>query len=99
MNTVAVTEPVLSTVAGRHSAAAGLVAERAGAEKFDAAALAPTFGLIGAPFLAALAATLSARAGRLDALARSHTDQAVGTRAGDLAYRGADEANAQEVRA
>lgn len=99
MKPVAVTEPSLSALAGRQGAAAGIVAERAGAERFDAAALAPAFGLIGAPFLSALAATMSARAGRLDRLSGAHTGQAVATTASAAAYGATEAGNAAGVSA
>lgn len=99
MKPVAVTEPSLSAIAGRQGAAAGIVAERAVAERFDAATLAPAFGVIGAPFLAALAATMSARTTRLDRLAASHTGQAAATTAGAAAYGATEAANAAGVSA
>lgn len=99
MNNLAVAPPVLSTVAGRHSSAAGLIADRAVAERFDAATLAPTFGLIGAPFLAALSAALHTRTARLEDLARAHTGQAASTRAGAAAYAAADTAGGREIQA
>ncbi|MEZ5212656.1 type VII secretion target [Gordonia sp. PP30] len=99
MKNLSVSPPVLSTVAGRHSSAAGLIADRAVAERFDAATLAPTFGLIGAPFLAALSAALHARTGRLDDLARAHAGQAANTLTGAAAYAAADTAGGREMRA
>ncbi len=74
-----------------------MVAQRAVAERFDAAALAPTFGLIGAPFLAALAATMESRASRLDGLAGSHAGQSNATAAGAAGYHLADTAGAAGV--
>lgn len=90
MKPVSIAPPSLSTITGKQSAAAGLVAERAAAERFDTAALVPTFGLIGASFLTALSATMSARTARLDALARSHAAQAQATTTAAAAYRDAD---------
>lgn len=97
MKPLTVNEPTLSTIAGRQTAAAGIVADRALAERFDAAAYAPAFGLIGAPFLSALASTMSTRAARLDSLATAHAGQATATTAAGLAYRGADTAGATET--
>ena len=94
MKPVAVTESALPAIAGRQSTAAGIVADRAVAERLDTAALAPTFGLIGAPFLGALGAAMNARAARLDALAGAHTGQAAATLAGAAAYGAADAAGA-----
>jgi len=87
----------LSGVAGAQSAAAGVVTQQAAAERFDAAELVPTFGLIGAPFLAALAAAMSQRAQRLDTAAAAHAGQAVRTVDAASAYIGADAANANGV--
>ncbi|MFT3663146.1 MAG: type VII secretion target [Gordonia sp. (in: high G+C Gram-positive bacteria)] len=99
MKPLIVTEPTLTTIAGRQTAAAGLVAERAAAERFDAAVFAPAFGLIGAPFLSALASTMSTRAARLDALAAAHAGQAAGTTTAAALYRGTDAAGATEMTA
>lgn len=99
MKPVAVTDSSLSQIAGRQSAAAGIVTERAVAERLDTAALTPTFGLIGAPFLAALGAAMNTRAARLDALAGSHTQQAAATVAAAAGYGSTDAANAAGVSA
>ncbi|AVM00047.1 ESX-1 secretion-associated protein [Gordonia iterans] len=99
MKPLTVNDTSLSAIVGRQSAAAGIVAERALAERFDAAAYAPAFGLIGAPFLSALAAAMSARAARLDSLSAAHTGQAAATTVAGLAYRGTDAAGATEMTA
>ncbi len=99
MQPVTVNPQSLSLVAGRQGAAAGLVAQHAAAERLDVAALAPAFGVIGAPFLAALGATMAARASRLDALTLAHTGQAGATPAAAAAYTGADAAGAVGVGA
>lgn len=92
MSPLSVHPESLSLLAGRQSAAGGLVAGQAAAERFDAAALTPTFGVIGAPFLAAVAAAMSTRAAGLDAAAAGHGAQAAATAAGAAAYLGADAA-------
>lgn len=94
MKPVAVNTPVLYDVAGQQTKAASVVAQRAVAERFDAAVLAPTFGLIGAPFLAALSAAMGTRATRLDGLAAAHAGQAGATAAGAAGYDVTDAANA-----
>ncbi|WP_024332786.1 type VII secretion target [Gordonia hirsuta] len=99
MKPVTVSTPSLSTIAGQHATAAETVGERAAAERFDAALLAPAFGLIGAPFLSALAASMAARAARLDGLTAAHRGQTTATAAAATAYGAAEAANAAEVSA
>ncbi|MFT3714655.1 MAG: type VII secretion target [Gordonia sp. (in: high G+C Gram-positive bacteria)] len=98
MKPVTVDTQSLTTIAGSHGSAAATITERAVAERFDAALLAPTFGVIGAPFLATLSATMSSRASRLDTLASGHAGQAAATAAGAAGYAAADVANATGVR-
>ncbi|MGB3301247.1 type VII secretion target [Gordonia sp. (in: high G+C Gram-positive bacteria)] len=61
-----------TTVATTQGSAASTVAARALAERLDTGRLAPTFGLIGASFLAALSRVQSARTRTLDGLAAQH---------------------------
>ncbi|GAB08702.1 hypothetical protein GOARA_016_00060 [Gordonia araii NBRC 100433] len=65
----------------------------------DLAPLVPTFGLIGAEFLAALAKVLDLSARHLDNLGAHHGSTAVLTRAGLASYEGADAAAAARTRA
>ena len=97
MKPVSIAPESLSTIAGSHGTAGALIAGRAVAERFDAAALAPTFGVIGAPFLSSLSATMESRATRLDGLAGAHAGQAAGTVAASASYTAADAAGAAAV--
>lgn len=99
MHAITVNPQSLSLVARRHGAAGSAVARQTTAERLDTAALAPAFGILGAPFLAALAATLAARAEHLEALAAAHAGQACATTAAAAAYTGTDAAAADGVRA
>ncbi|MFT4086997.1 MAG: type VII secretion target [Gordonia sp. (in: high G+C Gram-positive bacteria)] len=98
MKPVTINPDSLSTVARTQGAAAGVVAERAAAERLDVGVLTPTFGVIGADFLAALAQTMNSRAAQLDAAAAAHAKIAADTTVADGGYRTADAANAGEVR-
>lgn len=83
---VTVDPAATTTVASTQSAAALDVAGRATAERVDTTVLVPTFGLIGAPFLAALNGVGAARTASLDALAARHGSTATKTVAASAAY-------------
>ncbi|ALG84228.1 type VII secretion target [Gordonia phthalatica] len=87
---VTVDPAAASTVVSTQASAAGGVAARSVAERVDTAALLPTFGLIGAGFLAALNGVGAARTASLDALASRHASTAARTAAAAAAYECCD---------
>ncbi|OBC07254.1 type VII secretion target [Gordonia sp. 852002-50395_SCH5434458] len=87
----------LDAYAGTQRAAGHRVAAHAAAGRTDLAALTPTFGVIGAEFLAALSATMQARAERLDAVAVAHDRISTTTMTAAVAYSDADAANASDM--
>ncbi|MFW0784333.1 type VII secretion target [Gordonia sp. CPCC 206044] len=91
MTSLTVPPATLTTYAAGRLAAADDVGTLATAQRGEIADLAPTFGVIGAEFLAATAHLLQARAHRLDAIAAQH--RSLGTRTGDAArgYTDADD--------
>ncbi|GAB40764.1 MULTISPECIES: type VII secretion target [Gordonia] len=87
----------LDAYAGTQRTAEHRVAAHAVASRTDLAALTPTFGVIGAEFLAALSATMQARAERLDAIAGAHDRIGTTTTTAAVAYSDADAANASDM--
>lgn len=87
---VTVDPAATGTVVSTQSSAASGVATRAAAERVDTGALLPTFGLIGADFLAALADVGAARTAALEALASRHRAAATRTAAAATAYECCD---------
>ncbi|WP_165943114.1 type VII secretion target [Gordonia zhaorongruii] len=87
----------VAAAAAAQGSAAALAAEQAVAERLDIGALGPTFGIIGAQFLAALAAAGSRRARALDALAAAHGDTSAAATTACTSYTCCDEAGAAAV--
>lgn len=84
------TGSALRAYAGSEHATADRVATHAATGRTAVAALSPTFGIIGAEFLAALGAALDARARAAQRAAVAHRDVAEHTGSADTAYRSAD---------
>ena len=99
MKPVTVDPTAVSTVSAGHRRAADVVAEHAASEAFDAAALLPTFGVIGAGFVAGLADVAAERGRRLQTLAAAHRATAGTVDAADESYRCCDADGARAVSA
>ncbi|WP_431815592.1 type VII secretion target [Gordonia jacobaea] len=97
LETAALETAALDAYAGTQRTAGHRVAAHATAGRTDLAALTPTFGVIGADFLAALSATMQARAERLDAIAVAHDRIGTNTTTAAVAYSDADTANASDM--
>lgn len=80
----------LDSYARVQEAAAQRVTAHATRSRRDLTALTPTFGVIGADFLAALSATMQSRAERLDSLAATHGRIGTHTTTAAIAYSDAD---------
>ena len=97
LDTAALETAALDAYAGTQRTAGHRVAAHATASRTDLAALTPTFGVIGAEFLAALSATMQARATRLDAIAVAHDRIGTHTTTAAVAYSDADAARASDM--
>ncbi|WP_187584834.1 type VII secretion target [Gordonia sp. OPL2] len=98
MTEVTAHSPALSTYARAQHAAADELRAQAAHRRGEVGELTPTFGVIGADFLAATAFVLDGRSRRLDTVAGSHADQADATRAADARYTESDDAGAAALR-
>lgn len=81
-------------MASAQAAAANTAASRSAAERIDTGALVPTFGVIGAGFLGALARVSGQRATALDALAARHGSTSARADSAATAYDCCDDTNA-----
>ncbi|QKT06728.1 ESX-1 secretion-associated protein [Gordonia sp. X0973] len=90
--TVSLHAPTAHRFASDHADVGARTAAGAASIRGDAGALVPTFGLIGAEFLAATAEVLDRCAHHLDRTAARHVDIAESTRSGVEAYQGTDAA-------
>lgn len=97
MKTVTVEPAAVGRAAGTQQRAADQVATQSRAERIDTGALAPTFGLIGAGFLSALAEVGAQRTRALDTLSTAHSTTASKTVDASRAYCDCDEGGAQAV--
>ncbi|MGB3695882.1 MAG: type VII secretion target [Gordonia sp. (in: high G+C Gram-positive bacteria)] len=86
-----------ATASHAQSDAAQAVSARVSAERVDTAALTPTFGIIGASFLAALNRVGAARAAELQSVATGHDATADRIRAARAAYDCCDEVGARHL--
>lgn len=97
MKTVTVEPGAVGQAADSQLRAASQVAAQANAERIDTGALAPTFGLIGAGFLSALAEVNRQRSRTLETLSTAHSTTSATTTDASRAYDCCDEAGARAV--
>ncbi|MFW0796065.1 type VII secretion target [Gordonia sp. CPCC 205515] len=90
MSQVTVAPHALDSYVRAERTAAAVVGDHARTHRGEVGALAGTFGVIGAEFLAATTYVLDAHARTLDALAARHNDQATHTRDAATTYRTGD---------
>lgn len=97
MKTVTVEPAAVGQAADTQQRAADQVATQSNAERIDTGALAPTFGLIGAGFLSALAQVGAQRTATLDTLSTAHSTMSSSTVEASHSYSCCDEAGARAV--
>ncbi|MDL9945928.1 type VII secretion target [Gordonia sp. ABSL11-1] len=98
MTEVTAHSPALSAYARAQHVAADELRTQAAHQRGEVGELTPTFGVIGADFLAATAFVLDGRSRRLDTVAARHADQARATRAADDRYTESDDSAAAALR-
>ena len=98
MTDVTAHSPALSEYARAQHIASGELRAQAAHRRGEVGELTPTFGVIGADFLAATAYVLDDRSRRLDRVADGHRTQAHVTRQADAGYTDADDAGATALR-